>query len=50
MESFIRLASIAHGTDYWRRGRTLERLGIEHLSVSELQRYVREGVLEPPLP
>lgn len=43
MESFIRLASIAHGTDYWRRGRTLERLGIEHLSVSELQRYVREG-------
>ncbi len=46
MESFIRLASIAHGTDYWRRGRTLERLGIEHLSVSELQRYVREGVLE----
>lgn len=50
IESFIRLASIAHGTDYWRRGRTLERLGIEHLSVSELRRYVREGVLEPPLP
>ncbi len=50
MESFIRLASIAHGTDYWRRGRTLERLGIEHLSVPELQRYVREGTLEPALP
>ncbi|NPA92738.1 MAG: NAD(P)-binding domain-containing protein [Chloroflexi bacterium] len=46
MESLIRLASIAHGTDYWRRGRTLARLGIEHLSVAEIQRYVQEGVLE----
>ncbi len=40
MESIIRLACIAHCTDYWRRGRTLERLGIKHLSVSELTRYV----------
>jgi len=40
MESIIRLACIAHQTDYWRRGRTLERLGIKHLSVSELNRYV----------
>jgi opine dehydrogenase len=40
MESIIRIACIAHQTDYWRRGRTLERLGIKHLSVSELTRYV----------
>jgi len=40
MESIIRLACIAHQTDYWRRGRTLERMGIKHLSVSELTRYV----------
>ncbi len=40
MESIIRLACIVHQTDYWRRGRTLERLGIKHLSVSELTRYV----------
>jgi len=40
MESIIRLACIAHQTDYWRRGRTLERLGIGHLSVSEFTRYV----------
>ena len=40
MESIIRLACIAHRTDYWQRGRTVERLGIEHLSVSELTRYV----------
>jgi opine dehydrogenase len=41
MDSLIRLACIAHRTDYWRRGRTLERLGMEHLSVSELTHYVR---------
>lgn len=40
MESLIRLACIAHRTDYWQRGRTLKRLGLEHLSVSELTRYV----------
>jgi hypothetical protein len=40
MESIIRLTCIVHRTDYWRRGRTLQRLGIEHLSVSELTRYV----------
>ncbi len=40
MESIIRLACIAHRSDYWRRGRTLKRLGIDHLSVSELTRYV----------
>ena len=40
MESIIRLACIAHQTDYWRRGRTLDRMGIKHLSVSELTRYV----------
>lgn len=40
MESIIRLVCIAHQTDYWRRGRTVERLGIKHLSISELTRYV----------
>jgi opine dehydrogenase len=40
MESIIRLACIAHRTDYWQRGRTVTRLGIGHLSVSELTRYV----------
>ena len=46
MESLIRLACIAHRTDYWSRGRTLERLGIEHLSVSELTQYVKNEI--PP--
>ncbi len=40
MESVIRLACIAHRTDYWYHGRTLARLGIDHLSVSELNQFV----------
>jgi len=49
MESIIRIACIAHQTDYWRRGRTLERLGIKHLSVSELTRYVT-GISKHQMP
>ncbi|RME88910.1 MAG: NADP transhydrogenase subunit alpha [Anaerolineae bacterium] len=45
MESIIRLASIVHRTDYWRRGRTLDKLGIEEFSVSELTHFVREGAV-----
>jgi opine dehydrogenase len=44
MDAIIRLACIIHRTDYWRRGRTTEKLGIEQLSVSELTRYVNDGV------
>jgi len=43
IESMIRLASIIHRTDYWRRGRTLDKLGIEGMSVSELTHYVYQG-------
>ena len=43
MDSIIRLACIVHRTDYWRRGRTVEKLGIGGLSVSELTKYVNEG-------
>ena len=43
MDSVIRQASIIHRTDYWRRGRTLDKLGIERLSVGEVTRYVMEG-------
>jgi len=44
MDSIIRLACFIHHTDYWRRGRTLDKLGIGSISVSELTRYVNEGV------
>ncbi len=43
MESIIRMACIIHRTDYWRRGRTLRKLGIDRLSVTEFTNYVTEG-------
>ena len=43
IEAIICLACIVHRTDYWKRGRTVERLGIGHLSVSELTHFVNQG-------
>lgn len=45
MDSIIRLACIIHRVDYWRRGRTVDKLGLNVLSVSELTRYVNDGVM-----
>lgn len=45
MDSIVRLACFIHRTDYWRRGRTLDKWGIERWSVGELTRYVNEGVV-----
>ena len=44
MDSIIRLACIIHRTDYWRRGRTVAKLGLEDFSVTELTSFVNEGV------
>ena len=49
IDGIIKLASIIHRTDYWRRGRTIEKLGINNLSTDELIHYVKEGVLESSL-
>jgi opine dehydrogenase len=46
MESIIQIANFIHRTDYWRRGRTVEKLGLEQWSVSELTRFVQEGKIE----
>lgn len=46
MDSIIRLGSFIHKTDYWRRGRTVEKLGLAQWSVSELTRFVQEGVID----
>lgn len=46
MESMIQLASIIHRTDYWRRGRTVEKLGLEQWDVSELTRFVQDGTID----
>jgi opine dehydrogenase len=45
MDSIIRLACIVHRTDYYRRGRTADKLGIGSFSVSELTQYVMEGAV-----
>lgn len=44
IESIIRLACFIHKTDYWRRGRTLKKLGIDHMSVGELTMFIDEGI------
>lgn len=46
MDAIIRLACIVHRTDYWRRGRTIDKLGIDNLSAEELTHYVNEGKIE----
>lgn len=43
IHAMISLANIVHGTDYLHKGRTLDKLGIRGLSVSELHRYVETG-------
>jgi len=48
IDSIIHLASILHRTSYRRRGRTLEKLGLEGLSVDEITRYVEEGRMPTP--
>jgi len=46
-DNIIRQACIIHQTDYWRRGRTLDKLGIGRLSVDEVMRYVMERSFRP---
>ncbi|MEN6523482.1 MAG: NAD/NADP octopine/nopaline dehydrogenase family protein [Anaerolineaceae bacterium] len=46
MDAMIRLCSIIHRTDYYRRGRTLDKLGIDRLSIGELINYVNIGTIE----
>lgn len=43
IDSLISLACFIHNTDYWRKGRTLEKLGIAELSIEELTRFVETG-------
>lgn len=45
IESIVKLGGSIHHADYWRRGRQVERLGPEEWGLSELTRYVREGIV-----
>ena len=43
IDAEIMFASLIHQTDYWRNGRTVEELGLDGLSIDEIQRFVTEG-------
>ena len=43
IESMIDLAGLVHETNFWARGRTLDRLGLEGLSPPEIRRVASEG-------
>jgi opine dehydrogenase len=49
IEAMIQLACVLHGTDYRHRGRTLSRMGLEGLSVTEITRLVETGLAEMPM-
>ena len=41
--ALIHISSVIHDTDYWRGGRTMEKLGLAGMTVEELKRYLLEG-------
>jgi len=43
MKSIIQLASVIHGTDYFKEGRTVSSIGINGLSVKEILKLALEG-------
>jgi opine dehydrogenase len=42
-ECMIHLASVVNETDYYRTGRTLENLGLSHLTLEQINAYVETG-------
>jgi opine dehydrogenase len=47
IDAMVRLACVAHGTNYYERGRTVEDMGLKGLRVNEVLRYVQEGQINP---
>ena len=43
IRAIISLGCYLHNTDYWRKGRTVEKLGVKQLSIGELTHYVETG-------
>jgi len=48
MREIIHLAGLLHGCDYWRTGRTVERLGLSGLKVCHIRHLVLEGTATCP--
>lgn len=43
MDSIVNLACVLKGENYWVEGRTLEKMGINNLSVNEIKQFLHEG-------
>lgn len=43
MDSIINLASILRSENYWETGRTLEKMGLDNMTVEEIKEYVKNG-------
>jgi opine dehydrogenase len=43
IKSFMHLASIINGIDYFNVGRTVEEVGISGMSIDEMNRFLVEG-------
>lgn len=43
IESCIRIASVYNDTDYFKEGRTLEKMGLKDMSIDEIMVYVNKG-------
>lgn len=48
IDAMIQLACVLHNTDYYHRGRTLERMGLTGLRVGEITNLVTYGQTIPP--
>lgn len=43
-DCMIHLASLVNGTDYYAQGRTIENLGLAHLTLAQFDRYLMTGL------
>lgn len=43
IKAFIHLASLLHGIDYWKEGRTVDKLGLSEMSVKEIRLLAAGG-------
>jgi opine dehydrogenase len=43
MKSIIQLANVLHHRNYWAEGRTIDKLGLEGMTVRQIRRFVEEG-------
>jgi opine dehydrogenase len=43
MKAIIKIASLLNDTDYWKEGRTVEKMGIARMDIPELLQYLKTG-------